>query len=343
MVKAAQPKLISLRAEPPYPWLSQIWSSFTKQVDERRLPHAILLVGPDGVGCVDLSLSMAQYLLCVAPQNGQSCGQCKSCHLTRVDGHPDLHLLTLEVNEKTKKQAQSIRIQQVREVSESIANTAQQGGRKLIVIHPAESMNINSANALLKSLEEPNGDCVFILVSEQPAFLAATIRSRCTRVVVGLPSQDESLAWLERNQISDAQKRLIEVGGRPLRVIEWLEKDLWGQKDELRAHLQALLEGRQSFLECAKSIAGGGPLWLLEQMQHWLAAAIPCSLGAVASVDTTDPLVQILQRQPSNRLFKLHDVVVSKKKLILSSANPNPQLVIEEVLMQIQEFAQVGR
>lgn len=325
---------MGLKAQPPYPWLGQVWATFVRQAEDDRLPHAILLVGQDGVGCFDLSVSMAQYLLCVAPQNGQSCGQCKSCLLMKVDTHPDLHVISPDKKSKT----QSIKIQQIRDLTAITVNTAQQGGRKLILIHPAEAMNVNAANALLKSLEEPSGDCVYILVSEQSAFLTATIRSRCSRMVVSLPSKQESLDWLNRNKVAEAERRLMDVGGRPLRVIEWLEKDLWGQQDHLRDQLQKLLTSNYSFLECSKAIMPHGPMWPLEQIQNWLIMAIPSALKLSRSGGEADSLVKLLSQQPAAKLFRLYDNVLKKKKLVLSSANPNAQLLIDEILMQMQDL-----
>ena len=338
-MKSQAESQISMMAQPPYPWLSVAWSQFTRQVDEGRLPHAMLLVGADGIGCDHLAQAMAHYLLCVKPVNGQSCGQCKSCQLLKTDVHPDLYTIGLEMNEKTRKLAQNIRIDQVRAVSERTANTAQQGGRKVVVIYPAESMNVASANALLKNLEEPNGDCVFILVSEQSAFLMATIRSRCSKVVLPLPTRDESLQWLERNQIQQAAERLEAVGGRPLKVIEWLESDLWGQKDALRQQLQSLLGNQKDFLACAKAIGGFGALWVIEQLQLWVNQAVKAR-----TLKVQRPQVDILKELLTCEDGKLHsfnDILLEKKALVLSSANPNPQLLLEELLMQLQDLASV--
>lgn len=323
--------LTGLFPQPPYPWFRDQWRTFTQQVESSRLPHALLLIGQDGVGCSAMAHAMAQFLLCNAPQQAASCGRCKSCLLLQADTHPDLLQVTCE--EKSK----SIKIKQIRDVSALIANTSQQGGRKLVIIHPAEAMNANAANALLKNLEEPSGDCVFILVTEQPAFLMATIRSRCSKVIVTTPSTEDALGWLQRNRVADAERFLQEAGGRPLRVMEWLERDVWGQRELLRKELISLLATEYSFLDCSKKLVSLDVEWVLEQIQGWLSQAI--SLSMVASLPVSDdPLLRLLKQKPADRLITLYDTVLIKKKHVRSGANPNPQLLMDEITMDLKEL-----
>lgn len=324
--------VVGLVPQPPYPWLRDAWSTFVKRVENNRLPHALLLVGPDGVGVGELARAMAQYLLCVAPQTGHLCGRCKACLLMKADSHPDLHQLT--VAEKSS----SIKVDQVRAMSEFVAKTPQQGGRKLVLIQPAEAMNANAANALLKNLEEPSGDSVLILVSEQPAFILATIRSRCSRLTIPLPSQVNAIAWLERNQVSDARALLEEAGGRPLRVLEWLEKDIWGQRAALEQELVNLLSHRSLFLDCSKAIVGFGAVWVIEQLQGWISRAIPKTMAGLEEKHG-DGIVKNLQQLPVKPLFELYDQLLQRKRQLLSGANPNPQLVLDEILMVLKDLA----
>jgi len=320
--------LAGLLPQPPYPWFSPVWETFARQVGEDRLPHALLLVGQGGVGTVDLARAMAQYLLCAAPHAGRSCGHCKSCLLLQAESHPDLHWVVPEEG------AQSIKIAQIREMTEFTYNTAQQGGRKLVVLSPAEAMNSNAANALLKSLEEPSGNCVYLLVSEQPAFLMATIRSRCSRVQIRTPDFADALQWLERNRVPQAEKYLRAAGGRPLRVMEWLATDLWGQRDQLSRELLKLVEGTQSFLDCAKAVSAFGAVWVVEQLQVWIVEATRSNASAAES---EDPFVNWLTKAPPSRLMQLYDNLTLKKRLLLSTANPNPQLLLEEIMMELKE------
>ncbi len=319
-----------LLPQPPYPWLSGIWEGFISRVEQNRLPHALLVVGQSGLGCLDLARAMAQFLLCAAPRGKHSCGQCKACLLLAADGHPDLHMVQLE------EESKAIKIAQIRAMTEFTFNTSQQGGRKLAIIHPAEAMNSNAANALLKSLEEPSGDCVYILVTEQPAFLMPTIRSRCSRLQVNLPQEAEALGWLERNRVPDAAELLRAASGRPLRVMEWLANDLWGQRKLLLQEISRMINGSVSFLDCAKNLLALGPLWVIEQLQVALVQAVRLRQAPVGGQG--DDLAQELSKISSNRLLPLYDAVSKRKALLLSSANPNPQMLMDEIMMEIKDL-----
>jgi DNA polymerase-3 subunit delta' len=324
-----QMSLTGLLPQPPYPWFTSVWEGFARQVDQDRLPHAVLLVGQTGIGILELARAMGQYLLCSAPRPERSCGQCRACLLIQADSHPDLHWVAPEEG------AQSIKIAQIREMTEFTNKTAQQGGRKLVVLSPAEAMNANAANALLKSLEEPNGDCVYLLVSEQPAFLMATIRSRCSRLQIRTPEFADALQWLERNRVADAENLLQAAGGRPLRVMEWLSNDLWGQREQLRGELLKLLDGTTSFLECAKVVSAFGGVWIVEQLQIWMAEAVRTSASRQRC---DDALIGHLMVLPMQRLLRFYDFLGTKKRLLLSTANPNPQLLLEEIMMDLKEL-----
>ena len=228
--------------QPPYPWLAKEWQRFVSRCHDAQVPHALLLSGKGGCGELDLAFAMAQYLLCGSPKDVVSCGNCKSCLLIQSDAHPDLKFVTPE------EKSTAIKIEAIRNIGAFVANTAQQGGRKVVIISPAESMNANAANALLKNLEEPSGDTTFILLSSNPLFLMATIRSRCLHWKLPSPSFEQSLAWLERNQVDEPEKRLATAGGQPLKVLEWLDQGLFDQAEAFNTLLEGVLEGRMDFM-----------------------------------------------------------------------------------------------
>jgi len=319
-----------LLPQPPYPWLATVWQGFITRIEQGRLPHALLIVGQSGLGCVDLARAMAQYLLCGAPAPTGSCGKCRACLLLSADAHPDFLWI------KPEEGAQSIKIAQIRNMMDFTNNTAQQGGRKLIIISPADAMNANSANALLKSLEEPSGNCVYLLVTEQPAFLLATIRSRCSRIQVSPPVEHHAVSWLERNQVSDAQALLRAAGGRPLQVMDWLTHDLWGQRRQLEQDLRQLLAGG-SFLDCAKTLVGYGPLWVIEQLQAWLINAVRTPYTR-RSGEAADEFAWFLADADKRRLMHFYEALLKKKALLLSTANPNVQMLIDEIMMEMQDL-----
>ena len=171
------------------PWTQPVSDRIIQQYDKQRLGHALLLVGQEGVGKRLLLRELSQFLLCTDQQQGP-CGQCGSCHLFNAGSHPDL--LMVEPEEKGKQ----IKIEQVRKVTEFVNTTAQRGHSKVVLLGPAEAMNVNASNALLKSLEEPSANITLLLYSHQPSGLLATIKSRCQQFPVYGPDFNQALTWL---------------------------------------------------------------------------------------------------------------------------------------------------
>src|SRR3990167_8575661 len=154
----------------PYPWLTLAWNRL--QQWRLQLPHALLLVGAQGLGKLALAEAFALNLLCKQPTpDGQACQQCHSCHLVMSKNHPDLIAIA--------SQKEIIKIEPIRELVDALTQTPQQGGMRIIIINEAHKMNRAAANALLKTLEEPRPQTLLMLLTDQPALLLPTIRSRC--------------------------------------------------------------------------------------------------------------------------------------------------------------------
>jgi DNA polymerase III subunit delta' len=202
----------------PYPWLESTWQRLL--ATRARPAQALLMAGPRGVGKSELALAWAQALLCEAPQaDGAACGQCAACHWFETGGHPDFRLVTLQ--EKTGKEgdirmATAIEVDQAREAVDYVQLSTYRAGFRVVVVDPADSLNLAAANALLKVLEEPPLNTVFVLVSDQPRRLLPTIRSRCTRLDIGLPPVGQAAQWLAGQGVDDALNLLALSGGTPL-------------------------------------------------------------------------------------------------------------------------------
>ncbi|MFO7543755.1 MAG: DNA polymerase III subunit delta' [Thiobacillus sp.] len=228
----------------PYPWLAGTWARLL--TTRARPAQALLLSGPRGVGKGALARAWAQALLCEAPlAEGAACGTCPACHWFETGSHPDFRHVTLQ--EKAGKDgdirmAVAIEVDQAREAVDFVQLSTYRAGFRVVLVSPADSLNLAAANALLKVLEEPPLNTVFVLVSDQPRRLLPTIRSRCTRLDVGLPATDIALRWLAGHQIADAGTLLALSGGAPLDAMNWAEG---AELDERRSVLEALSRSRQ--------------------------------------------------------------------------------------------------
>ncbi|MFM8575642.1 MAG: DNA polymerase III subunit delta' [Limnohabitans sp.] len=227
--------------------------------------HAWLLQGPSGLGQYELALALAAAWLCEQPSPQGACGHCPSCHAIEVRTHADLAVLMPEtqmlelgwplsekaqndIDEKKRKASKEIRIEAMRDLVEFAQRTDARGRGKAVLVYPAERMNAVTANALLKTLEEPAGDVRFVLATEAAHQLLPTIRSRCQTHTLAWPSPDEALAWLTGQgvEVPVAQALLRSAGGRPSDVLRQngagLSPAWWG------ALPQAMQQGDASHL-----------------------------------------------------------------------------------------------
>lgn len=171
---------------PPPPWLADACETLERAVARDRLPHAVLLQIGEGQGGEWLARWLAARMFCPT-----ACGHCLACRRVQAGEHPDLQLLSPE-------ESAEIKIEQVRHLAEQFALTRHGSGRKVAIITPADRLNRNAANALLKTLEEPTGEALIILVTAKPARLPQTIGSRCLRLVIAPPSMSAMVDWLRQ-------------------------------------------------------------------------------------------------------------------------------------------------
>jgi len=301
-----------------YPWQQDRWQQLALQIEQQRLPHALLLTGSKYIGKYQFALSLAQRLLCHAPVRGYSCGQCKSCHLVMSGGHPDNFKIEPE------EEGKAIKIDLIRQLGEFVAKTSQQGGWKVIIISPAESMNINASNALLKSLEEPGPNTLLILVCNEPSRLSATIRSRCRMVKFPVPSISKVRPWLAQvaGQNEDIEQLLRYSNGCPLLALQLLETDLLERRRKFVGLIDDLSEHRISALIVAEACQENDSPMMVDWLYSHLALMIKSGKKGV-----------------SKRLvFRYMDTLMQAKRQMQSTANTNIQLLWEELLLNWQQL-----
>ncbi|HQZ45671.1 MAG TPA: DNA polymerase III subunit delta' [Usitatibacteraceae bacterium] len=209
------------------PWLREPLERLMARRD--RLPHALLVSGRPGIGKREFAREFARSLLCESPVDRLACGQCPSCHWFGQANHPDYREIVPESAEDDEsdgaeaaagkdagKKSLVIKIAQVRAIREFVALSTHRAGFRAIVLHPAESMQPAAANALLKTLEEPPPATAIVLVSDRPARLPATIRSRCESIVLRVPSREIARAWLDAAGAGEPDIALALAGGAPM-------------------------------------------------------------------------------------------------------------------------------
>lgn len=212
------------------PWLEQQRRALLAQRG-----HAWLLQGPSGMGQFELAMALVRAWLCEQATEQGACGQCASCHSIDVHAHADLCVLMpetemlergwplsekaqAEIDDKKRKPSKEIRVDAMRDAVEFTQRTSARGRGKAVLVYPAEQMNAVTANALLKTLEEPPGDVRFVLATEAAHQLLPTIRSRCLAHTMVWPHEAQMQQWLQQQGLSaeDAQAWLRAAGGRPL-------------------------------------------------------------------------------------------------------------------------------
>jgi DNA polymerase-3 subunit delta' len=170
-----------------------------------RLPHALLIAGPAGVGKRLLTDLLVRGLLCRDPRpDSLPCGRCQDCHLVHLGNHPDL----VRVGPDPQGKSDEIKVGVIRDLVESEGLTATRGSHKVVSIDPAERMNPSAANALLKTLEEPTPGTLFCLITERAHLLPATVRSRCQRLNLVLPDEAQAMEWLA-GRVDGVDPRLL--------------------------------------------------------------------------------------------------------------------------------------
>lgn len=216
------------------PFIVSHWIAAQTQQLLAQRGHAWLLQGPSGLGQYEVALALVRSWLCEKPSGQGACGTCASCHAIDVRTHADLAVLMPEttmielgwplsekaqgeIDDKKRKPSKEIRVEAMRDAVEFVQRTSARNRGKAVLVYPAERMNHVTANALLKTLEEPPGDVKFVLASEAAHQLLPTIRSRCLGHTMVWPGTADSVAWLvsEGLRAEDAQVLLRAAGGRP--------------------------------------------------------------------------------------------------------------------------------
>ncbi|QFT54700.1 DNA polymerase III subunit delta' [Microbulbifer sp. THAF38] len=319
------------------PWQTEQWQRLGTQWRAGRCPHALLISGQQGLGKRAFAEAFSALVLCEQPREGQACGSCKDCHLWQAGSHPDF------LRVEPEKEGGPLKVEQIRQLGDFVSRTSGRGGARLVWLAPAEAMNINAANALLKNLEEPAASVIFLLVSDSPAGLLPTIRSRCQSVVFPPPSEEMALQWLRASDLEEdsATRALALAGGAPLLAAQLADPKCEEIRERFLQELVALAQGS------ARAVTAAGR-WetppeptdlgqLIQFWQQWVA-----QMARVRSCDATGDtqVMALLQRFPGagraslRTLFGFYDHLLQARMGLASGANPNRRLLLEELMIR---------
>lgn len=326
-----------------YPWQTELWQRWIGL--RTRLPHALLLKGAQGIGKLDFAMNIAQSLLCEKPlADGMACQNCSSCHWFLQDTHPDFRLIQPdalsaqeEEKESGKKPAKQISVDQIRALANFSNLSAHQGGFRVVLIHPAETMNANAANALLKTLEEPSGRMLFILVTHKPQQLPPTILSRCLALAAPTPSPEASAAWLKQQGIADPVALLAQAGFAPLQAARLAEEAAGAE--EYRRFLQEIRQPAQfDVFALAELLQRTEPAKVIHWLQQWCYDLGSAKLAGkiLYHPDMADAIKAIADKVVMLDLLRYQkELVVAKRE---ASHPLNPKLLFESVLLSYRHM-----
>ncbi|HZJ96105.1 MAG TPA: DNA polymerase III subunit delta' [Thiopseudomonas sp.] len=318
-----------------YPWQAALWTSLAGRTQQA---HAYLLHGPKGSGKRAFAEHFAAFLLCRSPRELQPCGQCAACKLYAANTHPDL--LRLEPEEDSK----GILIASVRELIDRIMQTSQQGGRQVVIVEPAEAMTTGSANALLKSLEEPAGATIFLLISHQFSFLLPTIKSRCVLQNCPLPSEQDSLGWLQQqhNDLSEEQCRtlLSLASGSPLNAQKLLDSDVLTIREQVVEGVKQLFKQQSSPSDLAAAWSKIPPELLFDWFCQWAQLLLRYKVTEdeqhLGLSDMRIVIKHVAPRAPLNVLLATQDWLLEHRQKVLQRVPLRADLLLEGLLVRWQ-------
>ena len=328
-----------------YPWQESLWQNLNQ--GRQKLHHAFLMHGRAGIGKYDFALSFSKALLCPnKDSSGHACNECSSCRWFSDESHPDFRLISPEQEsgndeetiapKKTKKKTQ-ISVTQIRELSDFLSLSSHQtSGLRIVLINPAEALNLASANALLKMLEEPAPGVIFILVAHQLQRLLPTIISRCQKINMPVPDEAQALSWLKLQGVQNPAQQLAYLEGSPIKVLS--EQAQFDQLTEIWKHL-ALGRKLDSQVAAPVLIASSVEAGVIA-MQKWLYDIVTIKLGQQLRYHAQHArALQVLaDRVNLGRLFELQKKTNELRKL---TTHPlNHELQMENLLVEYTKVFQ---
>jgi DNA polymerase-3 subunit delta' len=313
-----------------YPWQQKEWQHLVNSKARGQMPHALLIKGMEGLGKYHFAKCFAENILC-QKEGASACGECSTCQLLESNNHPDLTIIRPE--EKNK----AIKIDQIRELVADLGNTSQQGGYKVVIIDCADLLNIAASNALLKTLEEPAQNIIIMLISNHPAALSATIRSRCQTISIKTPSYAQALEYLKQHAPDVDLKLVLALAeNAPLKALELAKEEDLQKRQEFFECLYGLQNKKMSSIQAAQQCMDMGFKSLLITLMHTTTDLIKIKLSASKNIINQDQLKELSQlasKTNLNNLLSYQTKLLTLSQYISRKINLNQQLTTETLVI----------
>jgi len=312
-----------------YPWLESPWQSLKSHIDSGRIPHALLMQGPAGLGKSALAALFARRLLCIEPGE-VPCGHCHSCDLFEAGTHPDYQCVDPE------EPGKAIKVDAIRKLINDLSLKPQYGGYRVFVVDQAEQMNLSSANALLKTLEEPAEQTVILLITHRPSRLPPTILSRCQKLSIRAPRKEAAMHWLQRQHPGCAADVLLSAsGGSPLQALALTETDVVERRQRVFHEFGGVSRRQLDPVSIAERWHGQSHEECLNWMLSWVSDMVRLLMAPTAprlsNADLEADLSQLAESFPIRNLMGFRDELLNFRHAL--GGQVNRQLLLEEALI----------
>mgnify|MGYP001189452504 CR=1 FL=1 len=329
----------------PYPWQRTQWAQIERCIWKSQWPHGLLLAGPPDTGKIQFAVSMTQWLLCTnSNKHDGPCDECRSCKLFLAHTHPDF----FEVS--PPEPGKQLGIESIRDLIRNLSLTAFSGPYKVAHIISADRMTIPAANALLKTLEEPPGNTILLLIADRLGGLPKTVISRCQRIAFPVPNAATVRPWLSKKITdTDLVDRYLGVAtGRPLLALRYAQSPESCHRNSVFLPFFSLLSGQTvSSMEVAnkwrklgfEEVCG----WLITFLSDVIRLKSTGCLNFLANSDLEEPMKALASRLDLHSLFRLMDLVNDTRINHSSRVGLNDQLGLEALAIEVKEAGKTAR
>ena len=304
-----------------YPWFESLLTRCSELKQTAKLHHALLCITPSGFGVHQLAAHLAKMLMCDNLISTGACGACRNCHLISKNNHPDYLLLSDDQS--------IIKVDQIRAINTRLGEKSQLGGNTVVIFESCERMNLASANALLKMLEEPPNNTYFVLTCESLEQLLPTIRSRCLTLTLPNDAQEQALNWVSSNNIALNDFKCAR--NQPLFAQAMSEPEWQSVKQELINAMHS--QSPVVFAEKLKNHSLEKIIWWFE---WWLESA-----AKSVFIVNEDGDELIFRADDIRKIYLQWDHIIDMKRKLANHVSYNTQMLLEDLYIRFKPLMQV--